>query len=1631
MVARDLRAQLQALNAGFVVANPSDHQAAARLASLLERTEPADMAALESNQLAGENAIFGVAAAAAASSPDGTASAALSGEPPEFRVYRREAPVATPAVPASMPDWARGAAIAETIGPLRSVDGRTFWFDFFRIVRLVPVFFAGESQPAFLFHLWERRFGLADVIDPQEIVGFLRQSRYALERGSIWVRASLFASGGPAGSYIGLTVRGGTLAFTPQVTIQNGRLTIPVGGRCAIHLDLEAPSMPVFAGGGTARDEGDALLTLPDTVAFTLSNGHGAITSLANASWTVYGQPVAFTHDAAAIPMWEPALAAVLIAYTVSVPQVDIGVVKSPWTSIAGTAPVDRAGWMLQVATIDVTNPIEAAGIGGLAVRVAAGLTIGWRGLRDGPVALPAPWIAFVPGTLFVTDANAASAQATQRLRLWQESLPPGRSTIDLRFARAGQLSYGALSIGSEVLIAHADTTAQLDRPVDVRGTPFPVHTLRSQLSLVWSEASAVVLIFDENILADALAPEADWNVAPPRSYALAIRNALFTVTPINSLAIVAVFRDEEMLERGTLRLGFGLYTVLPTLPDPYAANVRGLFFARNRQVQSVTQLLVAAVAWQKAPEDDAADTISTSFAFAPIGTQAESVAAWTIAAANRATSGMQQYVRGADVPAAPPVTADLRAFMAARSTPPDDIWDSLFQQFGQEQFSLLDVSSNADQMGVSFGFFDPRRLEKGQTPFGEAFGGGPSAPDNAVEVRDLDLSAQSRFVRAFTVPQLSWEPMLNLTAPARAGDPPQWKLLFPDDGGPTRLFNDDTAIVPIAPIPVTEHLVRTSTKRPNGFTGALFTLPFGLRAFAEFTRDEPVPESPARFEAGVQPPSFEAGAMVGGIQLRVDAPPQDPESAIFRGCTVQMDNLLNPDGTPTGTGTLGASVGDDIQRGVLPRGPTDVRNRRRAADAHRLLRLRREHVQPLGNAERRHRANQPGATSTCSSGGRPTKSIQVRSLLYPWGMHVVRTITMFRTSQRIHLPLRQRLAAGVGRPVRLPLQGVRRAVPRPRPEPRSAVPCSTPGWCVACSTCATSARRRPSRHSRTTSTKANGDTYLDQDNVEAIVDASTPAEERIARCRTATGLLRRRRRDWTTSRRCHRWSRPVEGYARVTCSSKPRGEPIPAAVLAQLLDSQFGSIGGPVDVRDRTSPAVGSGMRVSRVDVSPSIDVDGGHRSSWSRRVARLRCPTGGAGAWCSTTQGTGEVTPLDPQVRRCRLIRRGLLLNPATARHRCVADDLVRLANPVDLVRAPTSATRNFGLLQSTGTQKALFRLPSFQQGVDSLLSARARLRRRLPASSTPTADLPQRAPTPCRWCWARSRRRSSTRATSSSTPRKPDKVLRAGAAAGAAVPDQRVVPEALRRVRGQPTRTAHPLGDGSLRFGLDSAGGRRGRSGCRRSTDIGMVVDLGSMKRVMTHGAASTPPTARQPGFRRARARVQRRAATGDRHPPGPARAPGRRLRRRHEEGPRRRDEQQRRQLELRLPRPPGDPGRASSRRSRSTVRRPSTRSSSKRTSRSACTSTRRCRSPTTDIKQSVAVRGRVSRVRRQPVGDVREPRRGHGVRHGSVDLITAADIKTGPVAAHEVRVRRRDRRRTAGGRRRVGDLHGRRA
>src|SRR5262249_6859243 len=274
----------------------------------------------------------------------------------------------------------------------------------------------------------------------------------------------------------------------------------------------------------------------------------------------------------------------------------------------------------------------------------------------------------------------------------------------------------------------------------------------------------------------------------------------------------------------------------------------------------------------------------------------------------------------------------------------------------------------------------------------------GDQPPDFPLQVQQLDLSAQSRYVRAFTVPQISWEPLLNLTQPNVAEDPPYGWNLYPHDGGPTRLFNDSVKLVPIAPIPVTEFLVEDFEQRPTGFTGALFTLAFGLRAFAEFSRTNQFDASLPPAQLGRFRPAYELGALKGALQLRVDAPPHPVKSPLFAGGTLQLNEVRTQSGAFTNSGTLGLDVGKIFNKQFFYDYPE--------AFKPSGVPLSRIDFCGYGANVFSHWEDPTAAIAATSkayfdvfSGRTAGEVIQVRSLIYPWGIRVVRTITMTRAS--------------------------------------------------------------------------------------------------------------------------------------------------------------------------------------------------------------------------------------------------------------------------------------------------------------------------------------------------------------------------------------------------------------------------------------------------------------------------------------------------------------------------------------------------------------------------------------------------------------------------------------------------------
>jgi hypothetical protein len=252
-----------------------------------------------------------------------------------------------------------------------------------------------------------------------------------------------------------------------------------------------------------------------------------------------------------------------------------------------------------------------------------------------------------------------------------------------------------------------------------------------------------------------------------PSSIALIARNALIPVGTPDAFLLTGTLQNDRI--SGTLEIGFPTGIIIPTFPDPYAA--RYVAAPAQEQVAGV----VAKVDWT--PTTPPVLTLEVVPA-KPAGTVG--------------TAGAVQAAQ---------TTAPLATTFAF-------IAPSAAEARGGLGFALLDVSTHADQWGLAVTF-------AGVSHF---------AFDR------LQLNAPSPDTFVFTVPGISWEPVVDATAGV-----PQWLAAFaPSDGTPT------TFLVPTSdPAPLVPLLALLLYQQQAAKLGSLatFTLPFGITAKMADTR--------------------------------------------------------------------------------------------------------------------------------------------------------------------------------------------------------------------------------------------------------------------------------------------------------------------------------------------------------------------------------------------------------------------------------------------------------------------------------------------------------------------------------------------------------------------------------------------------------------------------------------------------------------------------------------------------------------------------------------------------------------------------------------------------------------------------
>ncbi len=1199
-------------------------------------------------------------------------------EMPDSHVFFRSVPLRTANIIGGLTSAANGTR-ATTVGPLLDLSGRDIFIDVVKIKKLLSLYVQGRALPAMLFSAT-----FIQRIPRPGLPPITTLSRtFTLSPNTIWINARLFDPAATEGFYCGLRIKGGSIVLSELPTVADTRITVMPGVTVTVNLDLEQnTSFPTDTASMFGQDARAATFELPNKFSFSFANNIKKILTVAPAAWKVYGSEDKFSYAGNQGSVFNPFLSCIAISMVSQVGKFKVSECSSPFLTVSSSAPVETSWWAMPTAKIDLAAPPEADGNGMLIVECGKGLNVDWQELQGGVLSLTNPFIIGEPGRIGIVDLFSNGGGIYQAFEGWRDALNPFGTSMEFRLRNNALFMSNVLAQGDEIIYGATDCEVKTDRPVKVNGEAVAVKSKNSLFSIWVNKARRMVSVGDIDMLWDNKLP-AD-KIPRVKPFALALNNALFTVTPPNSVLLFAsVSEDLKVMLEGKMFLGFGLYSYLPTLPDPYAANIgilKSQFNSRNIQGNvvlpdsTVWLWLIAKVQWDlPAPTDN---NVTVSFHFAPLQQQL-SIQKDTDQQTVPGTAGRPL----ANVPSTGRVgmfsnmkdnrvVQDKGLTTGFRASPVGAI---VTAAAGNQlhDFALLDVSSNANQMGVAFSQQTNFLQRLVAAKYKIDTQGDNSAAIFPILVQGMEVVTEGRLAQAFTVPQIAWEPVFNLTKPALGiSDPPLGFNYYSTDGFATRLGNLAEAKVPLSPIPMAKFLVGSYEQKQDGKTYAMFNLPFGMFAIAMLDNNSPVQSRKATISNVA--PAFKNN-INGGIQLELTAGVSwgvPGEGDLFDGYTAQLINVNNADGSSANASTLGQTVteiynNEFLVGSGLPARPAVPLNR---------IGISGYGASAFSNWQNKEAvfAQTSQALFNVTTGRTSHEVVQVKSMVYPWGIRVVRTVTLFRMANgfvmRVDSGWKAESDGKFDFTWKKPITDVNGKVigMDPQPDPYEIYPGLNHGLYNI-----QNIQEIPKQFSYGEA-KLQAITFDADVKLENVVEGGN--NDRVP-------------------------SKGVLGYVQIS----PAGKPISAAEFKELLAYEQNTIGGSISCMVSVA-GTKQRMAVNRFDVNNSVNAALGIAFVAAARGSVV-LPKDGSWSLVQHTRGTGEVAPL-PEHLSVPLIRLGKWVKDKVVPDNA-KDELLRIAYPGDLLKAPDAATLNFGFLQNLNSQKVLFLTPSFKNGIQSLLS------------------------------------------------------------------------------------------------------------------------------------------------------------------------------------------------------------------------------------------------------------------------------------------------------------------------------------
>ena len=664
----------------------------------------------------------------------------------------RSSLAATQASPMGRPDWVRGAQILQSYGPFQDLQGVMHWVDFIQFTFSIPFAFGSASSP---FGVFPYHGSLFPPPSPSSL---------SLGQGSVWFLANLLSTTLPGGAFTGFTITGGTLDSSVPLSYQNGVYVAPAGATITVKVSLATIPIPVPAGNPGA-DAAVAVFSPPSSVTIVFQQASAIFEAVADSTAHAYGSKIKL-HWNKKTPVQVAGLPSILIPCDPSPLTFAFTTVHSTLFTPSGKAKITGAGWSLPLAVTSFSSLPEAAGPGAAAISIHTGSSV-TNAVE--PAAMPVTVGLLEIGTgglYFAVFGKAKPANTTYQL--WPQALP-SKLNATVEFSTLNNFLFVFLSTPTqELLFGEGETTAYLDRPLSAAGSRFPYK-------------AGCVFLIDATKTATYLFLLANRPDEPSPITSIALENALLGVDSPTTLILFGTLQGLNIL-KCAIGLYFKLRWLLPTLPDPYAANF-DLSLIPPESDGGMQATLLAVVGW----DGGNTDPVLAFELLPPLN--------------NAGTSGTP-------FPSTLAIEGNVLAAARTGST---------------ANPALLDLSTRVDLFGVAL---FPSLAQLVSSPDRIQTQVNTTKPAPPLALTGMSLALNGALAVTFALPQISWEPMES-TAVDQPGP------IFcerPSDGLPLLLTSpDDQQLVPFSPGPL---LLNNIENVYAGIPfGAIFSLPFGLNA--------------------------------------------------------------------------------------------------------------------------------------------------------------------------------------------------------------------------------------------------------------------------------------------------------------------------------------------------------------------------------------------------------------------------------------------------------------------------------------------------------------------------------------------------------------------------------------------------------------------------------------------------------------------------------------------------------------------------------------------------------------------------------------------------------------------------------